>query len=278
MPLTPAEAFVYLSPRWMIVLTVIVLSLLAFVGGRMLARLHNSADKEAGARGIGQFGIAPSLALFSLLVSFTLSMAVDRFDRRRSLLVDESTAITRTYVAGQFLPAARRHALRHVLIAYADARLGAKRVAESVSGVDEGLLANATARRRIQDQLWKLALLPMPGHERQSSALLDAANQLDDVSSHRIAVRLAHVPLQVHGVLLAVLMIAAALMGFACTRPRDRTVAFMLLLAANLALILTWDIDRPVRSAIEESQAPLESVRLYLLADPLGHSLQPIGR
>ena len=44
------------------------------------------------------------LGLLALLVGFSFGMAVDRFDARRQLIVDEANAIGTTYLRTRFLP------------------------------------------------------------------------------------------------------------------------------------------------------------------------------
>ena len=89
--------------------------------------------RRVGARAIARHGATslPStesletavFALLGLLIAFTFSGALTRFDVRRAQVVDEANAIGTAYLRLDLLPASVQPPLREVFRAYVDARI-----------------------------------------------------------------------------------------------------------------------------------------------------------
>ena len=90
------------------------------------------------------FGIVEGavFALLGLLMAFTFSGALSRFDERRKLIVDEANAIGTAYLRIDLLPAAAQGELRAGFRGYLDARLAAYRAVLDFDAV-EAKLAHA---------------------------------------------------------------------------------------------------------------------------------------
>jgi hypothetical protein len=79
-------------------------------------------DDESGS---GQEGyiVSAVLGLLALLLGFTFSMAADRFDARRLLVLDEANAIGTAYLRAQLLPEPHRTRTSELLVRYTDNRI-----------------------------------------------------------------------------------------------------------------------------------------------------------
>ncbi|WP_213981586.1 hypothetical protein [Sphingomonas sp. dw_22] len=73
------------------------------------------------------------LGLFALLLGFTFSLALNRFEARRDLVVQEANAFDSTWREAQLLYAPDRAAMGALLRQYVDARL---RWSEAYAGRD----------------------------------------------------------------------------------------------------------------------------------------------
>jgi hypothetical protein len=92
--------------------------------------------------------------LVSLLLGFTLALAVPRYTERRTLLVEEAVSIGTTYLRAGLLPQPYRDNARDLLRHYVDVRLDLDN-----AGFDAARFDEATNRsKHIQDQLWAGAL------------------------------------------------------------------------------------------------------------------------
>src|SRR5262249_40310966 len=99
----------------------------------------------------GQEGyiVSAVLGLLALLLGFTFSLSVDRFDTRRHLVLEEANAIGTVYLRAQLLPEPHRSRTSNLLIRYTDNRIA---LAETAPGqVQDRLLANSDA---LLTDLW----------------------------------------------------------------------------------------------------------------------------
>ena len=65
------------------------------------------------------------LGLLALMLGFTLAMAVDRFDTRRVLVLQDANAIGTTYLRAQLLDEPHRSRISRLLVDYTDNRIAA---------------------------------------------------------------------------------------------------------------------------------------------------------
>ena len=98
----------------------VVLWLAAFIGGFLRKRLR---PLEAGER--EDFGVieAATLTLLGLIIGFTFSMAVSRYDQSKNYEEAEANAIGTEYVRADLLPGAEAARVRELLKGYLDQRV-----------------------------------------------------------------------------------------------------------------------------------------------------------
>jgi hypothetical protein len=240
-------------------LTVIALAIMAAllaaatIGYRgHLWLLHRSGETEPES---DDHLLSAVLGLLALLLGFTFSLALNRYEARRDLVVQEANAIGTTWLRAQLLESPNKAAMSGLLRGYLDARL-----AWSEADADA-----ATRTMVLQQRLWAAtgkAVRSEP-NPQLSRALMDAMNQSFDLASARSAARLAHVPDRVLTVLLLYAVLSAAMLGYTSAakgRPqRIATISVLVLL--TLALVMILDIDRPRSGAIQVSQQPLEELK-----------------
>lgn len=113
---------------------VLVLMAAAASVGAALKTSHEKrqvATGEASGEGQEAYIVSAVLGLLALLMGFTFSLAVDRYETRRALVLEEANAIGTAWLRAQLLEAPHRDRIGGILIAYADNRLAlskAKRI------------------------------------------------------------------------------------------------------------------------------------------------------
>src|SRR5271155_2218603 len=101
-----------------------LLSLLVmWVAARLAASVPNREKYLEGVRDNYGVVFGATLTLLGLIIGFTFSMAVGRFDQRKSLEEEEANAIGTEYVRADLLPAADAANIRTLLKQYLDERL-----------------------------------------------------------------------------------------------------------------------------------------------------------
>jgi hypothetical protein len=197
------------------------------------------------------FGILQGalLGVVGLLLAFGLSLAVSRYEDRRSNVVTEANAIGTTYLRAQTLAEPMRSRSLDLLVRYTRSAI---RLSEHVPGSGQADDA-AASEERIQRQLWRLAGEALDTAPTASAPRLyvETLNEMIDAETVRIAALSNRVPdavlvLELLGSALALGLLAAylAIVG--------RGVVAVLLASALVAflLLVTFDLDRPTRGMI----------------------------
>jgi hypothetical protein len=254
--------------RWLNVTPVAIAAAIALSGMIAAAALGFllRARYEPGKDPDGQEGyvISAVLGLMALLLGFTFSIALDRFESRRALVLQEANAIGTAYLRTQLLNPPHRERISGLLLRYVDNRIALAKVTHA-SGED--LLA---VNDQILTDLWaatSAAFQDIKGLDF-SSAYIESMNNLIDLDAARKAARKAHVPGKVFAVLFLYIVVTAVAMGYVLTGLKGRVAAGFLLVLMLISLLLIIDIDRPTSGGVRESQGPMEALRASLAARP----------
>src|SRR5205085_12319326 len=103
--------------------------------------------------------ISAILGLLALLLGFTFSMAIDRYDTRRARVLEEANAIGTTYLRVQLLHEPDRSRLNDLLVHYVDTRIA---LAKASPGGVPRLLAD---NDRTLNELWAATSAAFDGIE-----------------------------------------------------------------------------------------------------------------
>lgn len=238
----------------------------ALVLAARLGHAMRTSKDDAQALGSTQEGYVVSavLGLLALLVGFTFSMAVERFDTRRALVTEEANAITSTYLLAMTLDTPHRTLIMDSLGEYLDNRIALGH-ADDVD-VAATLLATNTVQQR---HLWNASLAAVaPLRDDISASYLSSTAEMMLIGERRVVARRAHIPWRVYTVLFAYMIITALILGYAFAASPQAVTNGTLFLLLTLCMVLILDLDRPVSGSILESQAPMEQVRDRLRAAP----------
>src|SRR5271170_5732891 len=117
---------------------------------------------------------AATLTLLGLIVGFTFSMAISRYDQRKTYEEDEANAIGTEYVRADLLPAGGAPKVRALLREYLDQRIlfYSSRNENELPQID-------TATAQLQTELWAAVEVPLAAQPTPSLAL--AASGMNDV-------------------------------------------------------------------------------------------------
>jgi hypothetical protein len=107
-------------PRLIFAFSLVVLWLSAYLGHLICLRLRPLKEAEREDFGIVQAAI---LTLLGLLIGFTFSMAISRYDQRKNYEEAEANASGTEYVRADLLPAADAARVRDLLRNYLDQRI-----------------------------------------------------------------------------------------------------------------------------------------------------------
>ena len=238
------------------------------VGAGVALRAWNDGGRQIGKKGedggLEGYVVSAVLGLLALLMGFTFSLAVDRFETRRTLVLEEANAIGTTYLRAQLLEQPHRERISRLLVNYTDNRIAlAKAPPDRVAP----LLA---ANDRMLTDLWAAtasAFVTIKGIDF-SSTFVDGVNNVIDLDAARKTARMARVPSEVFFVLFVYLIVTAGVLGYVFVGNRGRGAAIFMLVLLTLSLLLILDIDRPNKGGIRESQTAMEQLRATFKSQP----------
>lgn len=134
-----------------------VAMLAAAVVGSRLRTWHDKRRTKDEPDGKGDhegYLVSAVLGLLALLMGFTYALAVDRYETRRALVLEEANAIGTTYLRAQLLEEPHRARIGALLVAYTDNRIAlataAQRDVPALLAQNDRLLTDLwTGRRRL---------------------------------------------------------------------------------------------------------------------------------
>lgn len=232
-----------------------LLMLLAEALGAALRRGRRHGDGDG--KGQEEIILSAVLGLLALLLGFTFSLAVDRFEIRRQLVLQEANAIGTAYLRAQLLEEPDRTRMSRLLVRYTDTRIA---LATAAPRQTRALLK---ANDALVTEIWKAVKASYPPIRQDpfAAVYVDAINSMIDIGSARVVARLARVPPAVLIVLFVYVLTAAAVIGYVLQGARSRFTASFLLGLLSLFLVLIVDVNRPRAGAVREGQGPMESLR-----------------
>jgi len=200
---------------------------------------------------------AAMLGVLGLLLGFTMSMAVSRFEARKQLVLDEANAIGTSCLRTELLPAPEGSEIASLLRQYINVRVQYGTVGNDLAQL--GTLRAQTAR--LQNEFWTRAVAygqkdPNPV---RAGLLLQSLNQAIDLESARQMAFQNHVPESVIYTNGIVGLLAVLLVGYTFGLNGRRQIFSMCVLALAITLILAIiiDLDRPRSGFIRISQQPM---------------------
>jgi len=178
-----------------------------WIGKRTIARYGPSAPPNISSLESAVF------ALLGLIIAFTFSGALSRFDTRRAQVVDEANAVGTAYLRIDLLPAAVQPSLRETFRSYVDSRIETYRLLPDLRAAKAALARSQELQREIWSQA--VAAVRTPGSSSGAEMLvLPALNQMFDITTVRLVATQMHPPTIVYAMLIGLALAAALLAGY----------------------------------------------------------------
>jgi hypothetical protein len=194
------------------------------------------------------------MALLGLLLAFTFSMALNRYDDRRQAMVAETNAIGDLYTNASLAPEPGRSTLQALLASYASRRLDGRR--RQVLRNDPERVTREAHQMHAQATAIVATIV-----EARSPITVPLVNTLNAVTSSYATYRAAYrerLPVIVLALLLLGSVIPAFLMGrqgATNTVHKSGPLSFGLLVA--LVIYVTCDLNQPSGGLIIVGEEPL---------------------
>jgi hypothetical protein len=248
------------SPLLVFVLSFFALWLSKRIGISLRRRQRNMEEDMR-----EDFGVilAATLTLLGLIIGFTFSMAISRYDQRKNYEEAEANAIDTEYVRADILPPADAAKVRALLRNYLDQRVLFYQTR------DEHQLRQIDAKTaQLQTELWTAVQAAATAQPTPLIAL--AVSGMNDVLNSQGYTQAAwwnRIPIAAW-VLMALIAICCNLMvGYGARRPQAEAIVFLVLpLVVSISFFLIADIDSPRGGVIHVHPQNLVSLSQSLQA------------
>lgn len=248
------------APLWLMGTILLSGMALAYEGGlRLHDRLRNRADAPGRDSGDESYILSGVFGLLALLMAFAFSLALDRYEERRALVVSEANAIGTLAARLALLPETSRRALASDLARYAQARVVVGRTSDP-AGSAVALQQAETLHDQLGSHLY--AALSAGPIDARTTLLVQALDEAGDVATERRAARAARLPLPVLELLALYCVVGATILGYtlAGSQAKHRLAACVFFALLTVAFVTILDLDRPRGGAIIVPQTELERV------------------
>jgi hypothetical protein len=188
--------------------------------------------------------------LLSLLLGFTLALAAPRYNERRSLLIEEATAIETAYLRAGTLPEPYREQAQQLLRQYVSSRIDFNN-----AGLDSGRLSETSNRSKgIQEQLWE-GVTEAAKADRTAilATYINSLNEIIGVHQKRMAALEYRIPVPIWFLIISVSLIAVFARGLTLAGPFWLTLVIAPLTIA-IVVSLIADLDTPSTGLIRMDQ------------------------
>ena len=249
-----------------VLLFIAIFILINAVGYEVGFRLGRLSGERGGETDDGPTGliVGSILALMAFLLAITMGMASDRFDTRRSLVLQEANALGTTYLRAGYLSEPNSTEMQALIKEYVPLRIGTSDVAQ--------LASNIELSEELQEEMWAIAEDEAMTNGSDVTALyIESLNEVIDLHEMRIAAGVySRVPPTILWLLVVGVILSLALEGYnaGLTGRRRPAIALVLVLSLGAVLWLVVDLDRPAEGLIQTSQQPLIDLQEQLEESP----------
>jgi hypothetical protein len=233
-------------------LTIVLIVGAAEVGAWLSGRARRSADEmpETGTL------TGAALGLLALLLAFSFSLALSRYEARLNWVLEEANAIGSTANFALMLPQPTQKPILDLLRAYTAVRIGLD-VPYDPAKLERDIVRSL----ELQNQLWQQAVAVTAAAPQSLPAyrFVASLNEMNNIHERRLTALRYHIPEAVIFLLTVVAMVATGFTGYhAGARGSGGRVATLIMsVTIAVVIMLVIDLDRPARGFI---QVPVQAL------------------
>jgi hypothetical protein len=207
------------------------------------------------------------LGVVGLILAFGLTLAVGRYQDRRSDVVNDANTIGTAYLRAQTIAEPQRTGSLALLRRYNDLAI---RVTHEIPG-SASLKATTAREGGVQQQLWRLAGEALNAHPRDSAPRLyvDSLNAMIDQQNTRLSGLNNRVPNTVFWLELLGAAFALGLLAlYLSMLGRGVVPVVTATVLVSFLVLVTFDLDRPTRGFITIPATPLLAEKATMSLPP----------
>ena len=225
------------SPILVFLLSFVAMSMATRFGDFLRRKIRPMKDED---REDYSLTTASTLTLLGLILGFSFSMAISRYDQRKNYEEAEANAIGTEYVRADLLPASDAATVRDLLKRYVEQRVlfYTTRFGEELNKIDRD-----TAH--LQNELWNAVKVPTTASPTPVAALVTSGmNDVLNSQGYTQAAWSNRIPVAAWGLMVAIALFCNVLIGYGAHRTAQFLFEIMPL-AVAISFFMIADIDSP---------------------------------
>jgi len=247
-------------PLAVLFVSLTALSLSAWIGATGFARLREQIERHKDEFNVIQ---GATLTLLALIIGFTFSMALGRYDQRKNLEEEEANAIGTEYLRAELLPAAEEAKVKSLLRQYLD-----QRVLYYTTRDNETLARIIDTTTKLQNEMWATVKAPALANPNALTGIAVAGmNDVINSQGYTQAAWSNRIPVAAWALLGIIAVGTTMLVGIGMRREAGFSRLLIIVPAViAIAFFFIADIDSPRRGTIQVSPWNLLSLAESLRA------------
>ena len=227
--------------------------------GAWLAR-RRIVDLELEGRSVFGVVMTATLTLLALIIGFSFSMALSRYDQRKNLEAEEANAIGTALARADLLPSADAAKVRGLMKDYVQ-----ERILRYVHRAERPAAKPDARTIELQNALWAAVVGPATAQPHNINALVvSSINDVLNSQAYTQAAWLNRIPLAAWTLLGALSLFSNLLVGFEVQRASGgRVVPYVLPITVSIACCLIADLESP------RGMITVQPLNLLILAQSL---------
>ena len=238
-------------PLLVLAVSFVVLLLAAWTGDLLRKRVRAVEDEE---RDDYSVVLGATLTLLGLLIGFSFSMAVSRYDQRKSYEEAEANAIGTEYARADLLPAEDASRVRELLKKYLD-----QRILFYTTRNRQRLEKINSDTALLQKELWSAVKSRTAQPTPLVALAISGMNDVLNSQGYTQAAWWNRIPVPAWVLMVTIAFCCNLLIGYGARR-REVRIFLILPFAVSIAFCLIADIDSPHAGAIRVAAQNLESL------------------
>jgi hypothetical protein len=224
----------------------------AWIGASIRQRKQEQGEED---RDEFMFVLGGTLTLLGLIIGFTFSMAISRYDQRKDYEEQEANAIGTEYVRADLLPPADAVKVRALLKIYLDQRILQYKTRDGrrLRQIDAQIA-------KLQTEMWSAVAKPGAGQLSPVTSLAVAGmNDVLNSQGYTQAAWWNRIPLAAWVLMISISIFCNLLVGYGA-HGKSKLLFLVLPIALSVSLFLIADIDSPRSGLIRVHPQNLESL------------------
>lgn len=231
-----------------IILILLLVSFLSFYLGK---RNYHKGPSDS-----SEFISTNILGLLALILGFSFSMEIERYESRRLLALEEANTVSTAYLRSETINFPSHEEVKNLFKKYIGLRVAAYESPEPTKFFKDIEL--------VKGEIWE-SFVKVTARDRGEleSAYMQSLNEMFDTGNTRTKALMKMMPISFY---LLILMLAATAVGFInydrgqkSDNDHGRSIVFVILF--SIVFVFIFDMDHPRRGLINISQAPLIEVQ-----------------